>query len=275
MESPKTKTCSKCKEEKKLENFYAHETTHDRKQGSCKECQKKQNKEYRQIPEVKAKIKVRVKKRSQIPEVKARLKAWHKEHDQKPEIKTRRKKQQRTPEAKAKRNARYQIPEIRASRSERRREREKERYANDPLYRFTKNTRRRIALGLKGQSKSERTEWYLSCSFEEALGFLEKGFRPPMTRANMGEVWEVDHIRPVCSFDLSDPEQVKACFHYTNLQPLFIEEKRKKSGKYQGTIGPRKNDPLPTVLAQPVAFCGMMLAVALDENNQAVVRCFK
>ena len=53
-----------------------------------------------------------------------------------------------------------------------------------------------------------------------------------MTRENYGEVWEVDHIRPICSFDLSDPEQVKACFHHSNLQPLFIEENRSKGGRH-------------------------------------------
>jgi hypothetical protein len=43
--------------------------------------------------------------------------------------------------------------------------------------------------------------------------------------------WKVDHIIPVSSFDLSDPEQVKVCFHYTNLQPLFVEENQAKSNK--------------------------------------------
>ena len=87
-------------------------------------------------------------------------------------------------------------------------------------------------LGLKGESKSKNTEYFLGCTFEEAWGYLIPQFRFPMTRENYGKIWHVDHIRPVCSFDLSDPEQVKACFHYTNLQPLFIEENLRKGGKY-------------------------------------------
>jgi hypothetical protein len=33
--------------------------------------------------------------------------------------------------------------------------------------------------------------------------------------------WHIDHIRPISSFDLSDPAQQKECFHYSNLQPLW------------------------------------------------------
>ena len=143
------------------------------------------------------------KKRNQNPEVKARKKEYDRERSQDPEIK-------------ARKNQLF-----------------KERYGNDPLFRFSCNMRTRMRLGFKGQSKSERTEWYLGCTFKEAWEIdLVPKFRHPMTRENYGEVWEVDHIIPVSSFDLSDLEQVKACFHHSNLQPLFIEENRSKGGRY-------------------------------------------
>ena len=44
--------------------------------------------------------------------------------------------------------------------------------------------------------------------------------------------WHVDHIRPVASFDLTNEEEFKKCFHYTNLQPLWADENLKKSDKY-------------------------------------------
>jgi hypothetical protein len=44
--------------------------------------------------------------------------------------------------------------------------------------------------------------------------------------------WHIDHIRPCCSFDLTDPEQQKKCFHYSNLQPLWAEENWSKGGKW-------------------------------------------
>jgi hypothetical protein len=43
--------------------------------------------------------------------------------------------------------------------------------------------------------------------------------------------WHVDHIIPCSSFDLTDSEQQKKCFHYTNLQPLWAIDNLKKSNK--------------------------------------------
>ena len=47
------------------------------------------------------------------------------------------------------------------------------------------------------------------------------------------EGWHIDHIRPCASFDLTDPEQQKQCFHYTNLQPLWAEDNLRKSDKWE------------------------------------------
>lgn len=45
--------------------------------------------------------------------------------------------------------------------------------------------------------------------------------------------WHIDHIRPVSSFDLSDHAQVKECFHYSNLQPLWAIDNLKKSDSWE------------------------------------------
>ena len=54
-----------------------------------------------------------------------------------------------------------------------------------------------------------------------------------MSWSNHGKVWEIDHIKPCASFNLSNFEQQKQCFHYTNLQPLTIFENRSKKDKYE------------------------------------------
>lgn len=43
--------------------------------------------------------------------------------------------------------------------------------------------------------------------------------------------WEIDHIKPLSSFDFSDPEQIRVAFHPTNHQWLTAEENRKKHAK--------------------------------------------
>ncbi len=43
--------------------------------------------------------------------------------------------------------------------------------------------------------------------------------------------YEIDHIIPLHTFNLSDPENIKIAFAPTNLQWLTMKENRKKSGK--------------------------------------------
>ena len=108
---------------------------------------------------------------------------------------------------------------------------EKKRRKIDPNFKLIKYTRSRIWSGLKGRYKSKSTIKLLGCSIEECWQHLESKFQPGMTRENHG-LWHVDHIRPCASFDLTDPEQQKICFHYTNLQPLWAEDNLKKGARY-------------------------------------------
>ena len=41
----------------------------------------------------------------------------------------------------------------------------------------------------------------------------------------------IDHIEPLCSFDLTDREQLLKACHYTNLRPLFKEDNLKKKSE--------------------------------------------
>ena len=97
--------------------------------------------------------------------------------------------------------------------------------------------RKRIRKLLKeaGTRKSHRTLKYIGCTTKELMSYLESKFQEGMTWENYGfEGWHIDHIRPCASFDLTDPEQQKQCFHYTNLQPLWAEENMKKHAKWDG-----------------------------------------
>ena len=78
--------------------------------------------------------------------------------------------------------------------------------------------------------KDSTTLDLLGCDAAFAKEHLEKQFTEGMTWENYGD-WDIDHIRPCASFDLTDPEQQREAFHFSNLQPLWsTPEKAMKHG---------------------------------------------
>lgn len=106
----------------------------------------------------------------------------------------------------------------------------------DINFKLAGGLRSRISTTLRGiATKSKRTIALLGCSVEHLRKHLEKQFATGMTWENYGlKGWHIDHKRPCASFDLTQPEQQRLCFHYTNLQPLWALDNL------------RKNDSCPT-----------------------------
>jgi len=105
-----------------------------------------------------------------------------------------------------------------------------ERRKQEPTLKLIHNHRTRIRLALNGIYKLESSLVLLGCTTEQLKKHIESLFQNGMNWLNYGQ-WEVDHIRPCSSFDLSDPKQQEECFHYTNLQPLWKHDNRLKSDK--------------------------------------------
>lgn len=102
----------------------------------------------------------------------------------------------------------------------------------DPLRMLIINQRGRIRVAfkryLKG-AKQRATLELLGCSLDFLKSHIESQFKAGMTWQNWTlKGWHIDHIRPCDSFDLTDPEQQKICFHYSNLQPLWWHENLRK-----------------------------------------------
>lgn len=100
-----------------------------------------------------------------------------------------------------------------------------------PSVKLLENLRVRINKALRGKTKSEATQKLIGCPVELLCLLLESQFQAGMTWANYGPVWHVDHVRPCASFNLSDPEQQRKCFHWSNLQPLWAEKNFRKGAK--------------------------------------------
>ena len=103
--------------------------------------------------------------------------------------------------------------------------------------RVVHNIRCRLWQLLKGKKYSMSKA--LSCSSFELKEHLEKQFQLGMTWDNYGRIpsikcWEIDHIRPLSSFDLTNETQFNEACYYENLQPMWIEDNRSKGDKQYG-----------------------------------------
>lgn len=101
----------------------------------------------------------------------------------------------------------------------------KRRLADDPQYRLAENMRSRVrkVLRRKNTPKHDTTFSLVGCSASALKLHLEQQFSPGMTWENYGE-WHVDHIRELFRFDLTEVEQQKQAFHFSNLRPLWAAE---------------------------------------------------
>ena len=109
-------------------------------------------------------------------------------------------------------------------------------YNENPQYRLAFNMRVLVRAAVKrGQTvKRGNTSKLIGCTSPQLVEHLEKNFQDGMNWENYRiDGWHVDHIRPCASFDLSDPEQQKACFNWRNLMPMWAKENIQKSDEYE------------------------------------------
>jgi hypothetical protein len=73
----------------------------------------------------------------------------------------------------------------------------------------------------------------VACAKAALIAHIEAQFQPGMSWENYGRGgWEIDYIIPCAAFDLIEPAQQRACFHYTNLRPLWrIDNLRRPKGR--------------------------------------------
>jgi hypothetical protein len=216
------KCCNTCNQTKPLNEFYNHRKYSDGKAPSCKECARAYAK----------------KNRARISEYQKNYKQRHKDRlakkaseYYKATIEQRKAYNEKNKEKKQQYNALYyrknaeHIIQHRVAYNLRRRK-------EDPVVRLRHVLRSRFRMAIKQNSKQGSAIEALGCTVEHLKAYLEAQFQPGMTWENYGKHgWHIDHIRPLASFDLTDPEQLRAACHYTNLQPLWAKDNLAKGAK--------------------------------------------
>ena len=108
------------------------------------------------------------------------------------------------------------------------------RYREDPKFKLCQVLRKRLIGALKRNTKSASTLELLGTTVEHLRQHLEAQFLPGMNWQNHGQgedKWQVDHMMPCASFDLTKEDQQQMCFHWTNMQPLWSKDNNAKSDK--------------------------------------------
>lgn len=89
--------------------------------------------------------------------------------------------------------------------------------------------RSRVSGALKGGSAIRD----LGCTLDQLKEHIEAQFETGMTWQNHGRTgWHLDHVRPLASFDLSDPDEFQKACHFSNLQPLWAKANLSKGSRW-------------------------------------------
>lgn len=110
------------------------------------------------------------------------------------------------------------------------------RKAKDPKWRALLTCKRRMWILFKsvGVKKSLRSKELLGIDRDGFYRHIESLWLSGMSWENRGHgkgKWHIDHRIPCASFDMTDDAQAKACWHYTNLQPMWAEDNWAKGDK--------------------------------------------
>lgn len=107
--------------------------------------------------------------------------------------------------------------------------------ANNPQAKIADRLRSLVRMVGMRRGPSHKTphalEESVGCTRDQLQSHIEKLFRYDMSWENYGQYWELDHRKPLKSFDLTDPIQLQAANHYTNLRPVTRLENLAKGHK--------------------------------------------
>jgi hypothetical protein len=97
-----------------------------------------------------------------------------------------------------------------------------------PEFILLKRLRYRLWEAVSNRPRVGGTLKLLGCDLSFFREYIETNFLPGMTWENRN-LWDLDHVRPCAAFNLLNQEEQEACFHYTNIRPLWRKLNKKKA----------------------------------------------
>ena len=87
-------------------------------------------------------------------------------------------------------------------------------------YRIKKSLAARLRTVL---NKNNSTMNYIGCNIQYLREWFEYNFTAEMNWDNYSSFWSIDHIIPVCNFDLTLEDEKLKCWNWSNLMPVTIK----------------------------------------------------
>lgn len=214
-----SKRCIKCEKDKPQEEFSKHKSYKSSYSNKCLECHRKRDREKYKLEGEETKKNRRAHCRNWHSKNKEKLKSKYYENHQET-LEKNRKYYKKNREKILKYNSKWI----------------KNKLNNDILFKLEHNLRSQLYRGIKffDLNKDKKTIDYLGCTIEELFIYFQKVYKVKLTPDMIGRgkgKWSIDHIKPISSFDLTKEEDIKECFHFTNLQPMLFEENCSKRNK--------------------------------------------
>ena len=103
----------------------------------------------------------------------------------------------------------------------------------DLNFRFVGKLRSRISSAFKSKNIKKMNETFdlLGCSNSFFRRWIIHQLYGNMTFENYGSVWQIDHWLPIASFKLLNENDMKKCFNWINLIPIYSIENNSKKAK--------------------------------------------
>jgi len=86
--------------------------------------------------------------------------------------------------------------------------------------------KKRIGIALRrfllGTSPSHKYELTFGCDREFFRAFIEHQFQEWMSWDNFTERWQIGHVVPLCAFDHADQADIRLCWNWVNIRPVYL-----------------------------------------------------